>query len=74
MPPMPSRDEILQAPAPRVRYLELLSRAVEHIDAHLAEPLTRGELLAANPDSVLDVALQGATTRRRRWPRPCAAS
>jgi AraC family transcriptional regulator len=41
---MPSRDE-LQAPAPRVRYLELLSRAVAHIDGHIAEPLT-GDLLA----------------------------
>jgi len=41
---MPSR-EALQAPAPRVRYLELLQRAVGYIDTHLDQPLS-GDLLA----------------------------
>ncbi|MEW6706947.1 MAG: AraC family transcriptional regulator, partial [Pseudomonadota bacterium] len=40
---MPSREQI-EAPAPRVRYLELLQRAVAYIDSHLAEPLTADRL------------------------------
>jgi AraC family transcriptional regulator len=41
---MPSRED-LQAPAPRVRYLDLLQRAVAYVDAHLDQPLS-GDLLA----------------------------
>ena len=95
MAAMPSFDNFTRLPAQRVRYLDLLSRAVAYIDGHLAEPLNGDvlaehaamsrfhfhrvfrayfgttvtgyvtwrrlqracELLAANPDSVLDVAL-----------------
>jgi AraC family transcriptional regulator len=44
MRPMPSREAI-EAAAPRVRYLELLQRAVAYVDAHLDQPLS-GDLLA----------------------------
>jgi AraC family transcriptional regulator len=42
---MPSRDSLADTAAPRIRYLELLQRAVSYIDAHLDQPLS-GDLLA----------------------------